>query len=198
MQIRDLPFSDPGDLDVRSGRRFLLWLARQQLGGQLKSLGWGLLHQCGIAGLPLSVGVAVQAVVDRSGSRLALAGGLILLFGAAIAVGDTLLHRTTITNWITAAARVQHRLARKTAELGSVLTRRVAAGEVVAVCTGDVEKIGWFVEALCGPVELALESTPSSAPPSAGVTPPRLPWRPRTSTAPVTVSRTERGSPCRW
>ncbi len=32
--------------------------------------------------------------------------------------------------------------------LGSVLTRRVAAGEVVAVSTGDVEKIGWFVEAL--------------------------------------------------
>ncbi|NEE11354.1 ABC transporter ATP-binding protein, partial [Streptomyces sp. SID7499] len=39
-------------------------------------------------------------------------------------------------------------LARKTAELGSALTRRVAAGEVVAVSTGDVEKIGWFVEAL--------------------------------------------------
>ncbi|MFC9488758.1 ABC transporter transmembrane domain-containing protein, partial [Streptomyces hydrogenans] len=28
-----------------------------------------------------------------------------------------------------------------------LLTRRVAAGEVVAVSTGDVEKIGWFVEA---------------------------------------------------
>ncbi|CAM5637168.1 ABC transporter ATP-binding protein [Streptomyces hirsutus] len=39
-------------------------------------------------------------------------------------------------------------LARRTATLGSALTRRVAAGEVVAVSTGDVEKIGWFVEAL--------------------------------------------------
>ncbi|MEU1152891.1 ABC transporter ATP-binding protein [Streptomyces sp. NPDC005918] len=53
-----------------------------------------------------------------------------------------------VTNWITAAARVQQLLARKTAALGSALTRRVAAGEVVAVSTGDVEKIGWFVEAL--------------------------------------------------
>ncbi|WP_327378586.1 ABC transporter ATP-binding protein/permease [Streptomyces sp. NBC_01216] len=53
-----------------------------------------------------------------------------------------------VTNWITAAARVQQLLSRKTAELGSLLTRRVAAGEVVAVSTGDVEKIGWFVEAL--------------------------------------------------
>ncbi|GAA0582911.1 ABC transporter ATP-binding protein [Streptomyces crystallinus] len=148
MQIRDLPYTDPGEPDVRSGPRFLLWLGRSQLAGQLKSLAWGLLHQCGIAGLPLGVGVAVQAVIDRSGARLALAGGLIALLGAAIAVGDTMLHRTAVTNWITAAARVQQLLARKTAELGSLLTRRVAAGEVVAVSTGDVEKIGWFVEAL--------------------------------------------------
>ncbi|MFI7238907.1 ABC transporter transmembrane domain-containing protein [Streptomyces cyaneofuscatus] len=148
MQIRDLPYSDPGDPDVRSGPRFLYWLGRNQLGGQLKSLGWGLLHQLSIAGLPVTVGVAVQAVIERSGARLALAGGLIVALGVLIAVGDTMLHRTAVTNWITAAARVQQLLARKTAELGAALTRRVAAGEVVAVSTGDVEKIGWFVEAL--------------------------------------------------
>ncbi|MCX4825011.1 ABC transporter ATP-binding protein/permease [Streptomyces sp. NBC_01142] len=148
MQIRDLPYPDPGDPDVRSGTRFLLWLGRNQLGGQLKSLFWGLMHQLGIAGLPLGVGLAVQAVVDRSSEQLAYAGGLIALLGAAIALGDTMLHRTAVTNWITAAARVQQLLARRTAELGAVLTRRVAAGEVVAVSTGDVEKIGWFVEAL--------------------------------------------------
>ena len=148
MQIRDLPYSDPGDPDVRSGPRFLFWLGRNQLAGQLKSLSWGLLHQCAIAGLPLAVGLAVQAVIDRSGGGLARAGGLIVALGVLIAVGDTMLHRTAVTNWITAAARVQQLLARKTAELGSALTRRVAAGEVVAVSTGDVEKIGWFVEAL--------------------------------------------------
>ncbi|WP_455354014.1 ABC transporter transmembrane domain-containing protein [Streptomyces sp. SYSU K217416] len=148
MQIRDLPYADPGAPDARSGPRFLLWLGRNQLAGQLKSLAWGLLHFCGVAGLPLGVGLAVQAVVDRSGGRLALAGGLIMAFGVAITLGDTMLHRTAVTNWITAAARVQQLLARKTAELGSALTRRVAAGEVVAVSTGDVEKIGWFVEAV--------------------------------------------------
>ncbi|MEV1046392.1 ABC transporter ATP-binding protein [Streptomyces sp. NPDC049916] len=148
MQIRDLPYSDPGDPDVRSGPRFLLWLGRNQLAGQLTSLSWGLLHQLGIAGLPLAVGLAVQAVVDRSGGRLALVGALIVALGVVIAVGDTMLHRAAVTNWITAAARVQQLLARRTAELGAALTRRVAAGEVVAVSTGDVEKIGWFVEAL--------------------------------------------------
>ncbi|MFF1697589.1 ABC transporter transmembrane domain-containing protein [Streptomyces sp. NPDC058257] len=148
MQIRDLPFTDPGMPDARSGPHFLRWLGRNQLGGQLKSLAWGLLHFGSIAVLPYLVGFAVQAVIDRSGGRLALAGAVMALFGIAIALGDTMLHRTAVTNWITAAARVQQLLARRTAQLGSALTRRVAAGEVVAVSTGDVEKIGWFVEAV--------------------------------------------------
>ncbi|KUL34037.1 ABC transporter transmembrane domain-containing protein [Streptomyces regalis] len=147
MQIQDLPYPDPGVPDARSGPRFLWWLFRNQMGGQLKSLAWGLLHFLSVSALPFCVGVAVQAVVDRSGARLALAGGLLALCCAGNALGDTFLHRTAVTNWITAAARVQQVLARKAAQLGSALTRRVAAGEVVAVSTGDVEKIGWFVEA---------------------------------------------------
>ncbi|MET9012509.1 ABC transporter ATP-binding protein [Streptomyces olivaceoviridis] len=148
MQIQDLPYPDPGVPDARSGPRFLWWLWRNQLGGQLKSLAWGLLHFVSVSALPFCVGLAVQAAVDRSGTRLALTGGLMVLCGTGIAVGDTFLHRTAVTNWITAAARVQQLLARKAAQLGSALTRRVAAGEVVAVSTGDVEKIGWFVEAV--------------------------------------------------
>ncbi|MFF0433508.1 ABC transporter transmembrane domain-containing protein [Streptomyces sp. NPDC004327] len=148
MQIKDLPYADPGVPDVRSGPRFLLWLGRSQLGGQLKCLLWGMLLQLGIAGLPLGVGLAVQAVVDRDGGRLALGTGLLVVLGVAIATGDAMVHRVSVTNWITAAARVQQLLSRKTAELGAVLTRRVAAGEVVAVSTADVEKIGWFVEAV--------------------------------------------------
>ncbi|MCF3103693.1 ABC transporter ATP-binding protein [Streptomyces roseoverticillatus] len=148
MQIRDLPYSDPGRPDTRSGPRLLLWLGRNQPAGQAKALAWGVVHMAAVAALPVALGIAVQAVVDRSGARLALAGGLMLLLGVLIALGDTMLHRAAITNWITAAARLQQLLARKTAELGATLTRQVAAGEVVAVSTGDVEKIGWFVEAL--------------------------------------------------
>ncbi|WP_406206991.1 MULTISPECIES: ABC transporter transmembrane domain-containing protein [unclassified Streptomyces] len=147
MQIQDLPYPDPGVPDARSGPRFLWWLFRNQLDGQLKALAWGLLHFLSVSALPFCVGVAVQAVVDRSGRQLALAGGLLVLCCIGNALGDTFLHRTAVTNWITAAARVQQVLARKAAQLGSALTRRVAAGEVVAVSTGDVEKIGWFVEA---------------------------------------------------
>jgi ABC-type multidrug transport system fused ATPase/permease subunit len=148
MQIQDLPYPDPGVPDARSGPRFLRWLFRNQLGGQLKSLAWGLLHFGSVSVLPFCVGLAVQAVVDHSGSRLAVAGALLAVCCVGNAVGETFLHRSAITNWITAAARVQQLLARKAALLGSALTRRVAAGEVVAVSTGDVEKIGWFVEAV--------------------------------------------------
>ncbi|MGW1751825.1 ABC transporter ATP-binding protein [Streptomyces sp. NPDC002092] len=148
MQIQDLPYPDPGVPDARSGPRFLWWLGRNQLGGQFKSLAWGLLHFASVSALPFCVGMAIQAVVERSGTGLALAGALLALAGLGTALGDTFLHRAAVTNWITAAARVQQLLARKAAVLGSALTRRVAAGEVVAVSTGDVEKIGWFVEAV--------------------------------------------------
>ncbi|MEV6014981.1 MULTISPECIES: ABC transporter ATP-binding protein [unclassified Streptomyces] len=148
MQIQDLPYPDPGVPDARSGPRFLWWLGRNQLGGQFKALAWGLLHFLAVSALPFCVGLAVQSVVDRSGTRLALTGALMAACGACIALGELMLHRTAVTNWITAAARVQQLLARRTALLGSALTRRVAAGEVVAVSTGDVEKIGWFVEAV--------------------------------------------------
>lgn len=148
MHIRDLPYPDPGRPDVRSGPRFLFWLGRNQLGGQMKATLWGLVHMGALVSFPIAIGFGVQAVVDRSGSRLALAGALMVGLTVLTALGDAMLHRAAVTNWITAAARVQQLLARKTVELGSALTRRVAAGEVVAVSTGDVEKIGWFVEAL--------------------------------------------------
>ncbi|MGW7489649.1 ABC transporter ATP-binding protein [Streptomyces sp. NPDC054786] len=148
MHIRDLPHPDPGVPDVRTGGAFLLWLYKQQLGGQLKALAWGLVNVGAIAASPVPVGLAVQAVVDRDGGRLILAGGLIMALGMLIALGGTMLHRAAVTNWITAVARMQQLLARKTTELGSAMTRRVAAGEIVAVSTGDLEKIGWFVEAI--------------------------------------------------
>ncbi|SOE09826.1 ABC-type multidrug transport system, ATPase and permease component [Streptomyces sp. 2323.1] len=148
MHIRDLPHPDPGVPDVRTGGAFLRWLCAQQLGGQLWALAWGLLNVGAIAASPLPVGLAVQAVVDRDAHRLLLAGGLVLALGLLIAVGGVMLHRAAVTNWITAVARMQQLLARKTTELGPAMTRRVAAGEIAAVSTGDLEKIGWFVEAL--------------------------------------------------
>ena len=133
MSLRLIPFADPGVPDTRSGLRLILWLEHQQLRGQALAVFWGLLYFGGIAAAPIAVGLAVQAVIDLSWPKLILAGVLLLAFGAAKAGADSFFHRAAVTNWITAAARVQQLLARKAAELGSALTRRVAAGEVVAV-----------------------------------------------------------------
>ncbi|TCO24899.1 putative ABC transport system ATP-binding protein [Kribbella steppae] len=148
MSLRLIPFADPGVPDTRSGLRLILWLEHQQLRGQLIALFWGLLYFGGIAAAPVAVGLAVQAVIDLSWPKLFLAGGLLLAFGAAKAGADSFFHKAVVTNWICTASRLQQLLFRKAAELGSLLTRRIAAGEVVAVSSGDVEKIGWFVEVL--------------------------------------------------
>ncbi|MEV0285649.1 MULTISPECIES: ABC transporter ATP-binding protein [unclassified Kribbella] len=148
MSLRLIPFADPGVPDTRSGLRLILWLEHQQLRGQAIALFWGLLYFGGIAAAPIAVGLAVQAVIDLSWPKLFLAGGLLLAFGAAKAGADSFFHRAVVTNWISTASRLQQLLFRKAAELGSLLTRRIAAGEVVAVSSGDVEKIGWFVEVL--------------------------------------------------
>jgi putative ABC transport system ATP-binding protein len=148
MSLRLVPFADPGVPDTRSGLRLILWLEHQQLRGQLAAVGWGLLYFGGIAASPVAVGLAVQAVIDKSWARLMLAGVLLLVFGAAKSAADSYFHRAVVTNWISTASRLQQLLFRKASELGSLLTRRIAAGEVVAVSSGDVEKIGWFVEVL--------------------------------------------------
>ncbi|TDW18320.1 ABC transporter transmembrane domain-containing protein [Kribbella kalugense] len=148
MSLRLVPFADPGVPDTRSGLRLIVWLEHQQLRGQALAVFWGLVYFGGIAAAPVAVGLAVQAAIDLSWPKLMLAGGLLLVFGAAKAGADSFFHRAVVTNWISTAARLQQLLFRKAAELGSLLTRRIAAGEVVAVSSGDVEKIGWFVEVL--------------------------------------------------
>ncbi|MDX6250976.1 MAG: hypothetical protein QOF10_4336 [Kribbellaceae bacterium] len=148
MSLRLIPFADPGAPDTRSGLRLSLWLEHQQVRGQAAAVGWGMLYFGGIAAAPVAVGLAVQSVIDKSWPRLILAGLLLLVFGAAKAAADSFFHRAVVTNWISTASRLQQLLIRKAAELGSLLTRRIAAGEVVAVSSGDVEKIGWFVEVL--------------------------------------------------
>ncbi|GAB3940651.1 hypothetical protein GCM10029976_058670 [Kribbella albertanoniae] len=146
--MRLIPFADPGVPDTRSGLRLILWLEHQQLRGQAIAVFWGLIFFGGIAAAPIAVGLAVQAVIDRSWPKLILSGVLLLVFGAAKAGADSFFHRAVVSNWICTASRLQQLLMRKASELGSLLTRRIAAGEVVAVSSGDVEKIGWFVEVL--------------------------------------------------
>ncbi|MFI2606943.1 ABC transporter transmembrane domain-containing protein [Kitasatospora sp. NPDC018619] len=146
MLLTPLPLADPGRPDLSSPLAFLRWLQRSQRRGQLLATVWTLIEMGCQAALPVPLGFGVQAAVDGDAGRLWRSGGLLLLLGAGAAAGTVLAHRQAVWNWIHAATHVRQLVARQASDLGAGLSRRIATGEVVAVGSGDVERIGWYVE----------------------------------------------------
>jgi len=148
MPLISLPLPDRGVPDLGSPARFLRWLGRCQRRGRVLSALWAAIGLGAQAAVPFFVGLGVQAVVSGDGRAL-LADSLgALALGMLNAAAMVLLHRQSVWNWIHTAAQVRQLVARQASALGGGLTRRIATGEVVAVSSGDVEKIGWYVEAL--------------------------------------------------
>lgn len=148
MLLIPLPLADPGGPDLSSPRAFLRWLRRSQRRGQLLATVWTLIEMGCQAALPIPIGFGVQAVVDGDAGGIRRSGGLLLLLGAGAALGTVLAHRQVVWNWLHAATHVRQLVARQASRLGAGLSRRIATGEVVAVGSGDVERIGWYVELL--------------------------------------------------
>ncbi|MFK0195595.1 ABC transporter transmembrane domain-containing protein [Kitasatospora sp. NPDC090308] len=146
MPLVPLPLPDPGSPDLSSPLGFLRWLGRAQRRGQLLATLWCTLELGSMAALPVAVGRGVQAVVDRDTRALLTAGLLALLLSATQTAMTVLVHRQVVWNWIHAASQVRQLVARQASALGGGLSRRIATGEIVAVSSGDVEKIGWYVE----------------------------------------------------
>ncbi|MEU9040086.1 MULTISPECIES: ABC transporter ATP-binding protein [unclassified Kitasatospora] len=146
MPLTPLPLADPGSPDLSSPLAFLRWLQRSQRRGQLLATCWTLLEMGCQAALPIPLGSGVQAAVDGDAGGIWQAGGLALLLAAGAALGTVLSHRQAVWNWIHAACQVRQLVARQASRLGAGLSRRIATGEVVAVGSGDVERIGWYVE----------------------------------------------------
>ncbi|GAA0703957.1 ABC transporter ATP-binding protein [Kitasatospora atroaurantiaca] len=146
MPLRPLPMPDPGSPDLTSPLAFLRWLQRSQRRGQLLATWWGVLEMGCQAALPLALGLGIQAAVDGDTAGIWRAGGLALALAVLQSVGGVCLHRQAVWNWITAASQVRQLVARQASRLGAGLSRRIATGEIVAVSSGDVEKIGWYVE----------------------------------------------------
>ncbi len=62
------------------------------------------------------------------------------------AVAGVMRHRRAVTNFLTAAVRVQQLVARQASDLGGDLTRHVDAGEVASIGTTDVQRIGRLLD----------------------------------------------------
>ncbi|MFD0276334.1 ABC transporter transmembrane domain-containing protein [Kitasatospora sp. NPDC127111] len=146
MPLATLPLADPGGPDLSSPLAFLRWLQRSQRRGQVLAACWSLLELGCQAALPVPLGRGVQAAVDGDAPGIWRAGGAALALAALAALGTVLLHRQAVWNWIHAATQVRQLVARQASHLGAGLSRRIATGEIVAVGSGDVEKIGWYVE----------------------------------------------------
>ncbi|MEV4615351.1 ABC transporter ATP-binding protein [Kitasatospora sp. NPDC049258] len=146
MPLEPLPMADPGTPDLTSPTAFLRWLRRSQRRGQLLATWWGVLELGCMAALPTALGLGIESAVRRDGAGLLRAGLLALALSAVQTVGFVLLHRQAVWNWITAASQLRQLVARQASHLGAGLSRSIATGEIVAVSSGDVEKIGWYVE----------------------------------------------------
>ncbi|MGH9018206.1 MAG: ABC transporter transmembrane domain-containing protein, partial [Acidimicrobiales bacterium] len=141
-----LPLTDPGDPDTRSPVRFLLWLARRQLATVIGGGAFGAVWMAAQGLLPAALGEAVGAVQRHD--RPALWGwcGVLLGLGIIQAVAGVLRHRRAVTNFLTAAVRVQQLVARQASDLGDDLTRHVDAGEVASIGTTDVQRISRLLD----------------------------------------------------
>mgnify|MGYP001349949737 CR=1 FL=1 len=140
--LADLPYDDPGEPDLRSGDRLLLWLARHQASLLWRGVVWGVIWMGAQALVPAALGAGVQAAADRDEALVLRWAAVVLVLGIAQAAAGILRHRKAVANWIAASSRVQQLVARRAADLGGDLPAQVATGEVVSVTANDVERIG--------------------------------------------------------
>lgn len=142
--MRELP-QPPGTPDSRSADRYLLWLARKEW----RSLGWS----CAVAGVyglgPILSAAALGAVLDSDitdGDTRALLLWTCVL--AVCALGTAALvapaQRSMAFNWYSSAYRTVQTVTDRAADLGPSLTRRLPGGEIVAVGTEDLDRVGDF------------------------------------------------------
>ena len=88
MTLRRLPLPDPGTPDLRSPRRFLLWLARMQWRVQTLGVLYGVAWMSSQAAVPAVLGAAVQGAVRGDHRRVGwCVAALVVLGVGATALG---------------------------------------------------------------------------------------------------------------
>jgi len=140
--MSNLPLADPGTPDLRSAFAFLRWIARHQWRTLGQGIAWGIVWMVAMALVPAALGLGVQGAADGDEGAVVRAVIALVVLGTIQATGGIMRHRMAVTNWITAASRTQQLVVRHAAHLGTDLQTSVATGEVVAVTSNDVEKIG--------------------------------------------------------
>ncbi|AYY14438.1 ABC transporter ATP-binding protein [Actinobacteria bacterium YIM 96077] len=144
--MRTLPYADPGQPDLRSPSRFLLWIARGQIGVITLATVYGMIWMVAQALIPWAIGRGVDGIAaDDTGSAvrwaLVIAG-----LGAVQALVGAVRHRVAVANWLYAAFRTMQVVTRHTARTGPAVPNAMPTGEVVATASSDAPHIGHTFE----------------------------------------------------
>jgi ABC-type multidrug transport system fused ATPase/permease subunit len=141
--VRTLPYVDPGQPDLRSAGRLLLWVARQQKLTLVVGVVWGVVWMVAQALIPVAVGRGVQqGVVENDSDALLRWSGAVLVLALVQAGAGVLRHRTAVSNWLQASFRVAQLIGHHTATTGEALPRAVPTGEVVSTVANDAMRLG--------------------------------------------------------
>ncbi|MFJ7147239.1 ABC transporter transmembrane domain-containing protein [Streptomyces sp. NPDC100445] len=139
---RNDPLPDTGDPDLRSPRRYLLWLLRRQAGTATLGVLWGCLWMAGMGLTPLAVGGAIDAITDEDTASLLGWTGVVLGLALATTAGSVLRHRCDTVGRLKANYLTVRLVVRQAVRLGGGLRDGVADGDMVTVGTADISRIG--------------------------------------------------------
>ncbi|GAB2812675.1 ABC transporter ATP-binding protein [Actinocorallia aurea] len=158
--MRDLPVHDPGSPATGGPWRFLAWLTRAEGLAFAASALWSVVGMTAQALMPAALGRAVdEGITARHAGALAAWTGVLLGLGLLMALSRIWGHRAAVKVWLGAAYRTVQVVSRHAGALGDSLARRISSGEVIAVGTGDVSRLGSVVEVLARTVGAVLSAT---------------------------------------
>ncbi|MCD0447943.1 ABC transporter ATP-binding protein/permease [Actinocorallia sp. API 0066] len=141
--MRELPIDDPGEPPEGGPWRFLAWMAARHAPALAAVTVWSLCGMVAQALMPAALGRAIdEGVTAREGGELLRWAAVLLGLGVLLAVARLLEHRASVAAWLGVAYRTVQLVARQAGRLGDTLARRISAGEVLAVGTNDVTRIG--------------------------------------------------------
>src|SRR5258708_36620615 len=103
--MRPLPVPDPGTPDLRSARRFLLWLMTRQPANVLLGVLWGCSWMIAQALVPAALGAAVDALAVRDTTAFTSDCPALLGLGVATPVPATLRPRRVVGRFLHPAYR---------------------------------------------------------------------------------------------
>src|SRR5258708_2312430 len=144
--MRPLPVPDPGTPDLRSARRFLLWLMTRQPANVLLRILWGCSWMIAEARFPAAIGAAVDALAVGDPTAFTADCLALLGLGVATAVTGILRHRRVVSCFLDAAYRVIQLITGQAITLCNTLARLLSTGEVISVGTADVEALGSAID----------------------------------------------------